>query len=201
MSVRKIRVSAAFIKQRDANAKKYVSRGRSPEKMRIDCQHELYEFDKVHKGEWKSGDSWKVDGIDPTYGRIEVKNCPGPYLFTPNAQKTAVQRQQIGHVENFCAVKLLGDASRLLKVGDIVEIEELGYFPFEDTMNRMMPSGYNTGHYIRLDTLDSSTAIKGIIKPKTNYSRKRKEVAELFGCTQKQASAIMKFHNQQLKEV
>ena len=141
----KITVDKKFIQQRNKRAKLYNPNGRSKERLLMDIECELYEYEMIKKGRWKDDDRWEIDGITPT-GNVDVK-CIKAY-YNVNRRKLLHILKQRGTTDYFLFIEWVKRPDRLLKTGDSVEFKVIGRLTYEELIKNLKVSFKAEGYYV-----------------------------------------------------
>ena len=149
-----ITVDDAFIAQRDHRATIYnpYSRSQSQLKKAIEC--ELYEYDKIKKGQWKDDDRWEIDGHCPFLGPVDVKCIRGYYNI--ERRKLLHMFAQQGIIKFYYFIEWLERPSRLLRSGDVVKFKDICSVPYKEALSQVKVSFKTFGYYLDVRKLKES---------------------------------------------
>lgn len=139
-------VQRDYIIKRNQRAKKYNAHNRSKEKFLRDIECEMYEYEMIRTGAWEDDERWQVDGISARFGTIDVK-CISRF-YNLSRQKLVYILQQRGHTDMFCFVEWKSRPNRILKTGDIIEFNQLGYIPYFELFKHLKVSFKGDGYYV-----------------------------------------------------
>ena len=141
----KITVDKKFIRQRNARSKLYKANGRPKERLLLDIECELYEYEMIKKGKWKDDDRWEIDG-HAEFGSVDVK-CIKAY-YNINRKKLIHILRQRGLVDYFYFIEWKKRPDRLLKTGDNVEFNFIGKLTYEELLKKLQISFKTEGYYV-----------------------------------------------------
>ena len=139
-----IKVDRNFIKQRNERSLKYKSNGRSSERLLLDIECELYEYNKIKLGEWKDDPNWQIDGHTP-FGAVDVKCIKGFYNI--NRKKLLHILQQREYIDYFYFIEWNSRPERILKVGDEVSFNYITKIKYDDLLANLKISFKTEGYY------------------------------------------------------
>ena len=133
-----ITVSEQFIAHRGEKYNQYNRRGRDETKFLMDLDAELLEFHMINElEEWEDEpDDWMVDAIVPDpdgWKRIDVKFISKWYNISCTKMHNILQQRKVLDGYIFC--EWVSRPDRPLEAGDKVEINCIGYIPYEDLVD------------------------------------------------------------------
>ena len=150
-----IKVTQDYIDDRDEKATIYNPGNRSEEVFLKDIECELLEYTLIKRDKWRScPDDWRIDAVDPILGAIDVKFIKKWYNIS--CKKYIYLNQQRGTTDAYVFAEWLNRPTGLLKAGDEVCVNILGWLPYETALSQVQVSGYN-GFY-----LDARKAISSL---------------------------------------
>ncbi len=156
----KIFVTHDFIKQRDERSKIYNPGKRSQNQLLKDIECEILEHHLINSRIWKDDDRWEIDGHDPILGAVDVKFIQKYYNI--DCKKFLYLLKQRGITNAFVFAEWTKRPTDILKAGDEVEVNTLGWLPYEEAIKKVQVSGFG-GYYIdvRKTTLEMGTKFGG----------------------------------------
>ena len=143
-----ITVDQGFIDQRDERAGIYNPGNRTIEQLKRDIECEIHEYMMIREGVWEDHESWKVDGVAPGIGNVDVKFIDKYYNISH--KKMAYLCWQSTHVHYFIFMEWVRRPDRLLRVGDEVEYRQVGVLSYDEFLKHVRPSNYNSGYYVHV---------------------------------------------------
>lgn len=144
-------VDQGFVDQCTEHSKIYNAGQRSQERLLRDIECEIFEYFMIQQGTWKAADTWKVDGISNIYGNVDVKFVDKYYNIAH--KKMAYLAWQSTDLDTFIFCEWIDRPNRLLKAGDVVTINVIGYMSYKDFLKNLQPSNYNAGYYVNVRKL------------------------------------------------
>lgn len=140
-----ITVKKSFVTQCDERAQLYKANGRSQERLRRDIEAEIFEWHMIDKKLAEDHESWKVDMILPTLGKVDVKLISKYYNI--GCKKLLHIKQQEGEVDNYVFIEYIKRPDRILKSRDKVTVRVIGHLSYDDLWKNIKVSRFN-GYYV-----------------------------------------------------
>ena len=143
-----IEITQDFVDQCDERATRYNANGRDSMKLRRDIEAEVFEWHMINTGQWQDHESWKVDGVCPEVGNIDVKIIPGKYYIIKGS-KLMHLAWQATEMPSFMFMHWVDRPDRILKAGDKVTLEHVQTLNYPTFMSRILISKFG-GHYVKV---------------------------------------------------
>ena len=150
-----IRVTEDYIADRDHKSTIYNPGNRSKEKFLKDIECEILEYTLIKRDKWRScPEDWRIDAVDPILGAIDVKFINKWYNIS--CKKYIYLNQQRGTTDAYVFAEWINRPTGLLEAGQEVQVNLIGWLPYETALKRVQVSGFN-GFY-----LDARKAISSL---------------------------------------
>ena len=155
-----INVTQEFVDQRDKRSEIYNPGSRSRLQLLKDIECEILEWHYIKSGVWQDDPRWEVDGHDPILGAVDVKFIQKYYNIPP--KKLVYILKQRGITNAFVFAEWKERPEELLKAGDKVTVNVIGWLAYEEAIKKIQASHFN-GHYIdvRKGTVEMGTQFGG----------------------------------------
>ena len=140
-------VTEEFMAHKEWALENYNLYGRTPRahSMAIDC--ELYEHTMISTTVWDASDDWRIDGINKSGVRMDVKTLPGKYFNINTGQKLLNILAQRDAVDGYLFVEWVSRPNRPLVLGDKCRVSVIGYLTYDELADAIrvsmkVPHGY-----------------------------------------------------------
>ena len=137
-------VDKDFLAHVDKKMKLYNPRGRTKDKLRMDIECEIHEFNQIKRGNWYEHEDWKVDAVTDI-GNIDVKFINKWYNVSCKKMLNLIQQRR--DVDYYHFFEWLERPNRPLREGDEVSYRELGILHYDEVMDNLQTSQFN-GFYV-----------------------------------------------------
>ena len=141
-----ITIDQGFIDQREHRATIYNQGNRTWQQFCKDIECEIHEYVMIKNDVWQDHESWKVDGVAPGIGNVDVKFIDKYYNI--GHKKMAYLAWQSTDLDYFVFMEWVKRPDRLLRAGDEVEYRQVGMLSYHEFLKHVRPSKYNSGYYV-----------------------------------------------------
>lgn len=143
-------VEEDFILHVDEKMKLYNPRGRDKDKMRMDIECEIHEFNMIKRGVWDAHEDWRIDAVSSFSGKVDIKFIKTWYNI--NCKKMLNIIEQRDCIDHYVFCQWLERPSTPLRKGDECSYQVLGVLTYNELLNNLQVSKYN-GFYVDVRSL------------------------------------------------